>query len=129
MGITDIRDVVDVEGLFIFYTICAAITAISSIISLGYASLALLSATNDGSAARNNALYSFSRSVAIALICCGVFTFHNLAYLAAVSIMMIVIAGIDGVIGRGISKVRMWLPWGMAVVNLVALLMVYAHFF
>ncbi|WP_156321885.1 hypothetical protein [Lacticaseibacillus thailandensis] len=84
---------------------------------------------NDGSAARNNALYSFSRSVAMALICCGVFTFHNLAYLAAVSIMMIVVAGIDGVIGRKISKLRTWLPWGMAVVNLVVLLMVYAHFF
>lgn len=101
------------------FWICAIATAISALVSAGYAVAGLHSAVDE---ARVPSMYALARSAAlVAVAFVGLFS-ASAAFVAAVAVAMIVVQGLDAFIGVRISnKVKTIGPALTALVNLAAL--------
>jgi hypothetical protein len=102
---------------FIF---CAAITAISAIVSLGFSITAALSATDT---TRTMALYAFARSAALVTASAVPFLTASTGWLQAIAWSMIIVQACDAVIGWTIKDpMKTYGPAGTALLNLVAVI-------
>ena len=100
------------------FIVCAAITAVSAIMSLGFSVAAALSATDH---ARTMALYASARSLALALASVVPFLTGSIPWLLAVACCMIVVQACDAAIGATIKdRMKTLGPAGTALVNLAA---------
>lgn len=101
------------------YYICAFITVASAFTSLGF-SIVALSAT--GGESRITALYATSRSVALAFVSLVPFLYVSTPFLAGIASVMIMVQGLDAVIGFRIhNAVKSYGPAVTGLVNLLAL--------
>lgn len=102
------------------FWVCAAITVISSLVSLGYAASAVRSSQGPD---RRNALYAFSRSVALAVAATTALFNRSAGWLEGVALAMIVVQASDAVIGARIrDRLKTVGPALTAVANLAALI-------
>lgn len=102
-----------------FWT-CAIVTLISSIVSCGYAIAGLRSSADD---ARPPSMYALARSAALVVVAViGLFCSSE-AFVAAVAVAMILVQGIDAVIGAVISdRLKTIGPAFTAAANAAALI-------
>ena len=99
---------------------CAAITAISAVISLGFSVAAVRSSVGP---ARTASLYTAARSVALATIGVAPLATGAAHWLYPAAVAMIVVQGCDGVVGVTIvDRTKTFGPAGTALANLIALL-------
>lgn len=78
-----------------FWT-CAAITAVSAYVSLGYSIAGLRGAEG---AARTGSMYAFSRSLALAITATVAPFTRAVAFVGAIALTMVVVQALDAVIG------------------------------
>ena len=101
------------------FLICAAITAISAFISLGFS---IASALNTTGKTRTLAFYTISRSIAFAVISAVPFLSGSIPWLEAIAVGMIILQAGDAVIGMTIhDRMKTFGPAGTAIANLAAL--------
>jgi hypothetical protein len=102
------------------FIVCASITAISAIISLGFSMAAALGASNT---ARTMALYACARSTALVIASAVPFFTGSTGWLQAVAWSMIIVQAGDAVIGGTIKDpMKTYGPAGTALLNLVAVI-------
>lgn len=102
------------------FIICAAVTAVSAIISLGYS---IAAASQTASQARTMALYACARSLALALVSLLPFLNGSPGWLEAVACAMIIVQASDAVIGILIKdRMKTFGPAGTAIANVAALI-------
>ena len=102
------------------FIVCASITAISAIISLGFSISAALSATD---IARTMALYACARSTALVIASAVPFFTGSLGWLQAIAWSMIIVQAGDAIVGGTIKDpMKTYGPAGTALVNLVAVI-------
>ncbi len=102
------------------FILCASITAISAIISLGFSIAAALAATGS---ARTMALYACARSVALTIASAVPFLTGSTGWLQAIAWSMIIVQAGDAVIGATINdRMKTLGPAGTALLNLVAVI-------
>ena len=100
------------------FIVCASITAISAIISLGFSIAAALGATDT---ARTMAAYASARSVALAIASAVPFLTGSSGWLQAIAWSMIIVQAGDAVIGWMTGdRMKTYGPAGTALLNLVA---------
>lgn len=78
------------------FWICAAITLISALVSLGYSIAALVDADP---AHRSSPRYASARSLALASVAVVALFAHSQSYLAAVALTMVIVQATDAVVG------------------------------
>jgi len=78
------------------FWICAAITLISALVSLGYSIAALVDAD---SAHRTSPRYAAARSLALASVAVVALFADSQSYLAAVALAMVIVQAADAVVG------------------------------
>lgn len=101
------------------FLVCAAITTISAIISLGF-SIASLSGV--AGTARTLAYYTCARSLALVVISLASFETASGHWLQAAAVAMIIVQSCDAVIGTTIAdRMKTLGPAGTALGNLAAL--------
>lgn len=101
------------------FLLCAAVTAISAIISLGF-SIASISGTTG--TARTLAYYTCARSLALTVVGITTFVTGSGQWLYAVAVAMIIVQACDAVIGVTIKDTMKTLgPAGTAIGNLAVL--------
>ncbi len=101
------------------FWLCAAITAVSAVVSLGYSVAAVRSPEGPG---RTNALYAFSRSLALAVAAVVVLFARSEDWLKAVAVAMTIVQAGDAVIGVQIrDRLKTVGPGLTAAGNLAAL--------
>jgi len=101
------------------FLICAAITAISAIISLGFS---IASVPNTTGKTRTLAFYTCARSIAFAIISVCPFVNGSMRWLQAAAAGMILVQAFDAVIGVTIKDtMKTFGPAGTAIANLAAL--------
>lgn len=101
------------------FLVCAAITAISALISLGFSFAAL---ANTVGHTRTLALYTLARSIAFAIVSLVPVFNGSLAWLEAAAVGMTILQACDAVIGVTIhDRMKTLGPAGTAVANLAAL--------
>ena len=102
------------------FIVCASITAISAIISLGFSISAALGTTD---IARTMALYACARSTALMIASAVPFLTGSNGWLQAMAWSMIIVQTGDAVIGGTIKDpMKPYGPAGTALLNLVALI-------
>ena len=102
------------------FIICASITAISAIISLGFSIAAALGASDT---ARILALYACARSTALVMASAVPFFTGSAGWLQAIAWSMIIVQAGDAVIGGTIKDpIKTYGPAGTALLNLVAVI-------
>ncbi|WP_206605373.1 MULTISPECIES: hypothetical protein [Methylosinus] len=102
------------------FLLCASITAVSAMISLGFSIAATFTAAAD---VRVAALYACARSVALALVSLVPFVTGSAPWLAATACAMIVVQACDAAIGVTIEdRMKTFGPAGTALANLAALI-------
>jgi hypothetical protein len=102
------------------FILCASITAISAIISLGFSIAAALGAAGT---ARTMALYACARSVALMIASAVPFLTGSTGWLQAIAWSMIVVQACDAVIGTTIKdRMKTFGPAGTALLNLIAVI-------
>jgi hypothetical protein len=102
------------------FIVCASITAISAIISLGFSMAAALGASNT---ARTMALYACARSTALVIASAVPFFTGSTGWLQAIAWSMIIVQAGDAVIGGTIKDpMKTYGPAGTALLNLVAVI-------
>jgi len=100
------------------FIVCASITAISAIISLGFSISAALGTTD---IARTMALYACARSTALMIASAVPFLTGSNGWLQAMAWSMIIVQACDAVIGGTIKDpMKTYGPAGTALLNLVA---------
>ena len=100
-----------------FY-VCAAVTAVSAIVSLGFSIAAALGKAGE---ARTMALYACARSVALALASAPPLLTGSTPWLLAVACAMTVVQACDAAIGVTINdRMKTLGPAGLALLNLAA---------
>ena len=105
------------------YYMCSTITAISACVSLGFSIEAFIKAKHVGSEAFTNAMYSLSRSCALAFSSFIPFLFHSISYLLLMSLIMIFIQALDAIIGFKIrNKFKTYGPMLTSIGNLIFLI-------
>ncbi len=101
------------------YYVCAFITVASAFTSLGFSIVAISGSSRES---RITALYAASRSVALAFVSLVPLLYVSTPFLAGIASVMIVVQGLDAVIGFRIhNAVKSYGPAVTALVNLVAL--------
>ena len=101
------------------YTVCATVTAISAIVSLGFSVAATRPASGD---ARTLALYASARSLSLVLISALTFLVGAKAWLEAMALCMITVQACDAVIGIVITdRTKTFGPAATALLNLASL--------
>jgi hypothetical protein len=102
------------------FIVCASITAISAIISLGFSMAAALGASNT---ARTMALYACARSTALVIASAVPFFTGSTGWLQAIAWSMIIVQAGDAVIGGTIKDpMKTYGPAGTALLNLVVVI-------
>lgn len=102
------------------FILCASVTAISAIISLGFSIAAVLGATGT---ARTMALYACARSTALMIGSAAALLTGSSGWLQAMAWSMIIVQAGDAVIGATIKDpMKTYGPAGTALLNLVALI-------
>jgi hypothetical protein len=102
------------------FIVCASITAISAIISLGFSMAAALGASN---IARTMALYACARSTALVIASAVPFFTGSTGWLQAIAWSMTIVQAGDAVIGGTIKDpMKTYGPAGTALLNLVAVI-------
>jgi len=102
------------------FIVCASITAISAIISLGFSMAAALGASDT---ARTMALYACARSAALVIASAVPFFTGSTGWLQAVAWSMIIVQAGDAVIGGTIKDpMKTYGPAGTALLNLVGVI-------
>jgi hypothetical protein len=102
------------------FILCALITAISAIISLGFSIAAAIAATDT---ARTMALYACARSTALVIASAVPFLTGSTEWLQAIAWSMIIVQASDAVIGTTIKdRMKTFGPAGTALLNLVAVI-------
>src|SRR6267154_6663480 len=102
------------------FIVCASITAISAIISLGFSMAAALGASDT---ARTMALYTCARSTALVITSAVPFFTGSTGWLQAIAWSMIIVQAGDAVIGGTIKDpMKTYGPAGTALLNLVAVI-------
>jgi hypothetical protein len=102
------------------FLVCAAVTAISAIVSLGF-SIAAVSA--ETGRARTMALYACARSVALAIFSFVPFLTGSRGWLLAMAACMIVVQAGDAGVGATIGdRMKTYGPAATAIVNGIAVL-------
>lgn len=109
------------------YIFLAIITAISSVVSLGFAIQAYSQSNNTGGAAFTNAKYALSRSLALVIAACGLLIMHEPGYLIALAVAMTGVQFFDGIIGLKISAFKTWGPLLTAIFNALFLVLYLMH--
>ncbi|MET4004787.1 hypothetical protein ABIB48_003532 [Arthrobacter sp. UYCu511] len=103
----------------IAFWVCAAVTVISSLVSGGYAVMGLQSATAES---RIPSMYALARSLALVLVAIVGLLSSSISFVAAAALAMIVVQGIDAVIGARISdRLKTIGPAVMSMVNAAVL--------
>jgi hypothetical protein len=102
------------------FIVCASITAVSALISLGFS---IAAALNTAGEARTMALYACARSVALAVASAVPFLTGSTPWLLAVACSMTIVQACDAMIGVTIKdRMKTLGPAGTALLNLAALL-------
>jgi hypothetical protein len=102
------------------FLICAAITTISALVSLGFSVAALLGAADQ---TRTLALYACARSTVFAVIGVYAFVSGSVQWLQAAATGMIIVQALDAAIGAAIKDAMKTLgPAGTAIANGAALI-------
>jgi len=102
------------------FIVCASVTAISAIISLGFSIAAALGATG---AARTIAFYACARSGALMIASAVPFLTGSVGWLQAMAWSMIIVQAGDALIGVTINDpMKTYGPAGTALLNLVAVI-------
>ena len=102
------------------FILCALVTAISAIISLGFSLTAALGATDT---ARTMALYACARSTALVIASAAPYLTGSTGWLQAMAWNMIIVQGCDAVIGGTIKDpMKTYGPAVTALLNLVAVI-------
>ena len=100
------------------FLVCAVITAISAIVSLGFSIAAVLAKTGD---ARTMALYACARGVALAFATAPPLLTGSTPWLLAVACTMTIVQACDAAIGVTIrDRMKTLGPAGLALLNLAA---------
>ncbi|MFD2052904.1 hypothetical protein ACFSQT_07200 [Mesorhizobium calcicola] len=106
--------------MFAPFIVCALVTALSAVVSLGFSLAAAKNATGD---ARTMALYGCARSVALVVASAVPFFTGSVEWLEAVAWIMILVQAGDAVIGTAIDdRMKTFGPAGASLANLMALL-------
>ena len=104
----------------IAFFLCASVTAISAIISLGFSIAAALGASG---ALRTAALYTCARSIALVLASAVPFLTGSTPWLLAIACSMIVVQAGDAAIGMSIKdQMKTIGPAGTALLNLATVI-------
>src|SRR6185312_11161199 len=102
------------------FILCALVTAISAIISLGFSIAAALGATDT---ARTMALYACARSMALMIVSAVPFLSGSIEWLQAIAWSMTIVQASDAVIGTTLKDhMKTFGPAGTALLNLVAVI-------
>jgi hypothetical protein len=102
------------------FLVCAFITAVSAVISLGFSIAAVFNTSNE---ARNNALYTCARSVALVIASAVPFLTGSSPWLQAMACCMIIVQICDAGIGAAIKdRMKTLGPAGTALLNLAAVI-------
>jgi hypothetical protein len=108
------------EELTTPFLVCAAITALSAFISLGFS---LAAALSEAGVARTMAFYATARSVALAIASVVPFMTGSVGWLLAVGWIMIIVQALDAIVGVTINdKMKTFGPAATAVLNLFAVM-------
>lgn len=101
------------------FWICAAITLISALVSLGFSIVALRAGAPE---TRSGSMYAFARSLALAIVAVVALFAGSIDFVAAVALAMIIVQAADAVIGGVLrDRVKTVGPAVTAVLNLAAL--------
>src|SRR3979409_1232946 len=102
------------------FLLCASITAVSALISLGFSIAALVTATD---VSRVGALYVCSRSLALAIASVIPFFTGSGSWLLAVALCMTIVQAGDAAIGViKNNRIETFGPLGTAALNLIAVI-------
>jgi hypothetical protein len=102
------------------FILCAVITAVSAVISLGFSIAATFDTANE---VRTMALYACARSLALALASAVPFFTGSTSWLQAIACCMIIVQVCDAGIGAAIKdRMKTFGPAGTALLNLAALI-------
>jgi hypothetical protein len=102
------------------FILCALVTAISAIISLGFSLAAALSATGTS---RTMALYVCARSMALVIASAVPFLSGSTEWLQAIAWNMTIVQASDAVIGTTLKdRMKIFGPGGTALLNLLAVM-------
>ena len=102
------------------FLICALITAISAVVSLGFSIAAVL---QESGQARVLALYGCARSLPLAIASAVPFLTGSLAALEGIACVMIVVQAFDAAIGIFVGdRMKTFGPAAIALANLSALI-------
>ncbi len=101
------------------FWICAGVTAVSALVSLGFTTAAVLSVRHQ---ARTNAMYTLSRSVSLAAVSLVPPISQTRYSLLTIALAMAIVQALDAIVG-GIVRDRMktFGPAALGATNLVAL--------
>ena len=106
--------------MFAAFIVCASVTALSAVVSLGFS---LAAAMNETGNARTIAFYGCARSVALVVASAVPFFTGSTEWLEAVAWIMILVQAGDAIIGATIDdRMKTFGPAGMSLANLLALL-------
>lgn len=101
------------------FLVCAAITAVSAFISLGFSIRAVVVSAGD---TRQTAMYATARSFALAAVAVVPFLGGSRSWLLAVATAMTIVQAIDAWIGwRAHDPLETYGPAGTAIANLAAI--------
>ena len=101
------------------YWLCAAITVVSALVSLGFSIAALRATTTE---VRIASMYAFARSLALAIAAVIALILNSVGYLQAVALSMVIVQAADAVIGAmNRERLKTIGPAITALVNAVAL--------
>ncbi len=101
------------------FWLCAAVSAASAAVSLGFSIAGLATAERN---ARTASRYALARSIGLAVVATCAFFAGSVAFLAAIAIAMIVVQAGDAVIGVALrDRMKAVGPAATAVVNIVVL--------
>lgn len=102
------------------FIVCAIVTAISAIVSLGFSIVALRSVSGE---ARTLALYASARSLALVIVSVVAFPVGATVWLEAVACCMIIVQACDAAVGITINdRLRTFGPAATAFLNFAALI-------
>ncbi|WP_241681030.1 hypothetical protein [Pseudactinotalea terrae] len=102
------------------FWVCAAVTAISAIVSLSYSIVGLVAAPETD---RTASMYASARSAALAVVAVAAVFVGSVPFLTAVASAMVVVQAADAVVGRRIrDRLKTIGPATTAAANLAALI-------
>jgi hypothetical protein len=106
--------------MFAAFIVCASVTALSAVVSLGFS---LAAAMNETGNARTIAFYGCARSVALVVASVVPFFTGSTEWLEAIAWIMILVQAGDAVIGTTIDdRMKTFGPACASLANLLALL-------